>query len=73
MNELADGSYDALVVDVETDDDGVVHVELTITTGPHKGELVTLRASSMKGDPLSLLATPATLIIDAGQPRLVLD
>ena len=41
---LADGTYDALVVDAEESGNGAMGVELTIVAGPAKGEVVTLVA-----------------------------
>lgn len=70
---LADGHYDALIVDATTDDDGTVHLDLTITTGDHKGEMVKLAGRFPGKDELDLLAAPATLVVSGGQPRLTLD
>ena len=70
---LADGSYEALIVDAHTEDDGTIRVELTITTGDHKGEVVQLRGRFPGHDELDLLAAPATLVVSEGQPRVTLD
>jgi hypothetical protein len=70
---LADGSYDALIVDAHTEEDGTVRVEITITTGEHKGEVVQLRGRFPRHDELDLLAAPATLVVSEGQPRVTLD
>jgi hypothetical protein len=70
---LTDGTYDALVVDARTDDDGIVHVDVTITTGEHKGEVVQLAGRFPGKDELDLLAAPATLVVSDGQPVLTLD
>jgi hypothetical protein len=67
---LADGSYDALVVDAEATEDGTVGVELTIVAGPAKGEVVALRASGLAGDPLDLLGVPATITVSDGVPSV---
>jgi hypothetical protein len=71
---LADGSYDVLVVDADGPDDaGVVHLELTLVAGPHKGELVTVAAAGLGRDGLDLLAVPATLTVAAGIPTVHLE
>ena len=70
---LADGRYDALIVDATTDDDGTLHLDVTITTGEHKGEMVKLAGRFPGKDELDLLAAPATLVVSDGQPRLTLD
>jgi hypothetical protein len=62
---LPDGTYDALIVDAA---DG--RLEVTITTGDHKGEVVMLRGSFAGRDELDLLAEPATLTVVDGVPRL---
>lgn len=67
---LADGSYDALVVDATAADDGSVGVELTIVAGAAKGEVVALRAEGLAGDPLDLLGVPATITVVDGAPSV---
>ena len=70
---LTDGTYDALIIDAHADDDGIVRVEATITSGDHKGEVVALRGRFPGHDELDLLAAPATLVVSDGQPSLTLD
>ncbi|HUF33074.1 MAG TPA: hypothetical protein VMN58_07695 [Acidimicrobiales bacterium] len=73
---IEDGTYEAMVVDAsaaEDAPDGVLRVELTITSGPHKGDVVALRGRFPGHDELDLLAAPATLTVDGGQPRVRLD
>jgi len=70
VSELADGVYDALVVDAEERDPGTVAVELTIVAGPAKGEVVALVSSGWSGDPLDLLGVPATLTVRDGEPSV---
>ena len=74
MAHLADGTYDALVVDASTGDDGTIGVEITIVAGPAKGEVVSLRTADLGGtDPLDLLGVPATLNVRDGAPSLRLE
>ena len=70
---LPDGSYDALVVDAHLDEDGTLRLEVTITTGEHKGSVVDLRGRFPGRDELDLLAAPARLVVSDGHPRLTLD
>lgn len=73
---LSDGTYDAFVLDAEPVPDGGagdVEVELTITSGPSKGAVVSVRGRIDDGDPLDLLGIPATLVVEDGTPRLRLD
>lgn len=67
---LPDGTYDALVIDAAEHDDGSVSVDLTIVAGPSKGEVVTLLASGLAGDPLDLLGVPATITVSDGSPSV---
>lgn len=69
---LDDGTYDAMVVDA-SDDAGVVVLELAVLTGPHKGDVVTVRADGLEQDPLELLAVPATLTVAGGEPTVQLE
>jgi hypothetical protein len=70
MSPLPDGSYSVVVVDAfeDTERNGV-HLELAITRGAAKGEVVKLHASSMKRSAIDLLGLPATLVIRDGVPR----
>jgi hypothetical protein len=70
---LADGTYDALVVDTRENDDGTIAVDLTIIAGPAKGDVVTLRATGLDGDPLDLLGVPATITVAGGEPSVRLE
>ena len=72
MTVLDDGSYDAFVVDADIGADGVARVELAITSGARKGDLVSVRAR-VDDDPIALLGLPALLIVDGGEPRVVFD
>ncbi|HEY3723928.1 MAG TPA: hypothetical protein VGN59_11290 [Acidimicrobiia bacterium] len=70
--QLSDGRYDAFVVWADARDDGHIAFELTLTTGDHKGEMVTVLARS-SADPLSRVGLPCTLVVEHGSPRLELD
>jgi hypothetical protein len=67
---LADGTYDAVVVDAEPADDGSCRFELTILAGPHKGEVVALRRAGLADRALDLLGIPATLTVSNGTPTV---
>ena len=70
---LADGTYDVVVVDADDDAGGIVHVEVAILAGEHKGEVVSVAASGLERDPLDLLAAPGTLTVSEGSPSLALE
>lgn len=70
---LADGTYDVFVLDAEEVEGGragEVRVELTVTSGPHKGDVVVVRGDAGARPPLDLLGEPATLVVSDGVPRL---
>lgn len=69
---LPDGVHDVFVVDAE-DEAGVVHLELTILAGEHKGEVVRLASPNLSGEPALLLGTPGTLTVTDGVPNLRLE
>ena len=69
---LPDGTYDAIVVDAERDEDGI-RLELTITAGSHKGEVVAVRASTLTMDPVNVLGIPARIVVTNNSPRVELE
>lgn len=49
-------------------------LDLTITTGPHRGDVVSVRmAGPARGDDLALVGLPCTLVVAGGEPRVELD
>ena len=70
---LPDGRYDVLIVDARTDDEGTVHLDVTVTSGAHKGDVVAIRGRFPGTDEIALLAAPATLVVSEGQPTVTLD
>jgi hypothetical protein len=71
MSVLDDGSYDAFIVWAEQRDNGVA-LELTITTGAHRGDVFNVVTSTFAArDALDLVGLPCTLIVDGDQLRIV--
>lgn len=71
---LPDGTYDVFVVDAEAAaPTGTLRLDLTILTGDHKGQVVSMRAEGLGVDELAALGTPGTLTVRAGEPSLVLE
>jgi len=70
------GAYDAIVVDANRVDDAddatsaSLSIELAITSGARKGDVIALRTDDASVDALELLGLPATLIVEAGVPRV---
>jgi hypothetical protein len=69
---LEDGEYEVIVVDASADGPAL-HLDLTVLTGPHKGEVVSLRAEQLGVDELTALGMPGTLTVVDGAPRVALD
>jgi hypothetical protein len=70
---LEDGTYDALVFDADEAEAGGVAVELTILSGEHKGEVVSVVSAGWRGDALDLLGIPATLTVTEGKPQVTFE
>lgn len=70
---LDDGTYDAFVIDAFDTGEGGTHLDLTITTGGHKGLVVPLASTTSLGDPIELLGMPATVVVAFGVPSVTID
>jgi hypothetical protein len=76
MTMLPDGNYDVIVVDTERGDDGDLRIEVTISLGPHVGDVIRLRERHVERgksgagseDPYALLGVPGTLRVRGGEP-----
>jgi multidrug efflux pump subunit AcrA (membrane-fusion protein) len=73
MDSLPDGEYSVFVIDAELLDDGTTRLEITITVGEHKGEVVAVRASHLTGDPVMMMGLPGTLRVVDGVPRVDIE
>jgi hypothetical protein len=69
---LPDGTYHAIVIDGERDEDGV-WLELTVIAGAHKGDVVAVRANDAMLDPIAALGLPARLVVDGGRVSMELE
>ncbi len=70
---MEDGTYDVIVVEAEELADGVVAVELAVSSGARRGEVVRLTAAGWGRTWSDLLAAPGTLHVSGGEPHLSLD
>ena len=76
MSMLPDDTYDVFIVDARasTDDDvNAMELELTITSGEHKGEVVSVRATNLERDEIELIGLPAQLRVVNGTPSVEFD
>lgn len=72
---LADGTYDAFVVDAVVDpgDPDLTALDLTIVAGDHKGEVLTIAARGLGRSEIDLLGMPATITVTGGAPHVRID
>lgn len=73
MPALDDGTYDVLVIDAREDDEDVLHLELAVVSGAHKGEVVHLSGPRRGRGATDVLGLPATLCVDGASLRLSFD
>jgi hypothetical protein len=73
VEPLPDGNYDVMIVDVEAGDEQRVRIDVVVTAGSHRGEVVSLRTAPMQRDPLGLMGLPACLRVNDGTPDLEID
>jgi hypothetical protein len=70
MPPLDDGSYDAFIVWAEPRDNGVA-LELTITTGAHRGDVVNIVTSAFAArDAFDRIGLPCTLVVRGDSIRV---
>ena len=69
---MNDGTYEAIVVDAERVASGV-RLELAITAGPHKGDVVAVHATHLTMDPIETLGIPARIVVMNDIPRVALE
>jgi hypothetical protein len=72
---LSDGTYDAFIVDARDGEEisRAMHIELAITSGARKGDVISMRATNMQRDAIALIGMPATLRVVDGKPHLTID
>ncbi len=70
---LGDGLYEANIIWAEEVSDGALSIDLVITNGVKKGELLTLRAQHLtQRDPIDLAAHPCRVRVLNGEPEILL-
>jgi succinate dehydrogenase/fumarate reductase flavoprotein subunit len=70
---LTDGTYDVVVVDAEEGEDGTMTLDVAVSSGPRRGEVVGVMARRLDRGWADVLGAPATLTVTGGEPRLVFD
>lgn len=71
---LEDGTYDVFVVDAEAIGPGhALRLDLTVLSGAHKGEVVSMTATGLAIDELDALGMPGTLTVTGGEPSIAIE
>jgi hypothetical protein len=70
MCAIDDGSYDVVVIEAHESGDESLLLELVITAGALRGEVVRVHARSFGGAWTDLLGAPATLTVTDGKPHI---
>lgn len=73
MSALEDGTYDVMVVDARDTDDGAITVDLAVSSGPHRGDVVTVHAAQSQHTWMELLGAPGTLHVAGGEPTFRIE
>ena len=73
MSALEDGTYDVMVVDARDADGGAITVDLAVSSGPHRGDVVTVHAARSQDTWMDLLGAPGTLVVTGGEPTFHID
>jgi cell division protein FtsX len=73
MPALEDGRYDVIVVEATEDPDDVMRLDVAISSGPHRGEVISITAVHLGRSWIDALAAPATLTVEEGRPVLSFD
>jgi hypothetical protein len=73
MHALDDGAYDGFIVWAESRDNDHIALDITITTGAHKGDVVSVSTRASRRDPIALIGLPCTLFVRDGVPRVEFD
>ena len=70
MTPLDDGTYDAFIIWAEQRDDGVA-LDLTITTGAHRGDVINIVTSTFAArDAFDCVGLPCTLVVRGDAIRI---
>ena len=70
MSQLDDGVYDGIVIDAKEIDDQAIHIEVALSSGPRKGEIINVSARHLRHSWLELLGMPATITVAHGEPHI---
>jgi hypothetical protein len=73
VHALDDGTYDGFIVWAETRENDRVTLDITITAGVRKGDVVNVNARAFPHDPIAVIGRPCTLVVHDGVPRVELD
>ena len=70
MSQLDDGVYEGIVIDAKEIGDEAIHIEVALSSGSRKGEIITISARHLRRSSLDLLGMPATITVAHGEPHI---
>lgn len=70
---LSDGAYDVMVIDARPTAEDWTVLELVISAGESKGEVMELRVHGLDLDPVDLLGLPGVVEVHGSVPRFLLS
>ncbi len=73
MHAFEDGDYDGFIVWADARDDDRVALDITITAGARKGDVVSVSARALHGEPVALVGLPCTLRVQDGVPHVEIE
>jgi hypothetical protein len=73
MSAIEDGTHDGVVIDVDERDDDTIALDIALSRGAHKGEVVRVRTTRTERDALTWLGLPVVVIVDGATVRVRVD
>jgi hypothetical protein len=73
VNSIGDGTYDVVVIDADEVGDDTLVLELVVSSGLHRGEIVRVNARGLGRTWVDVLGVAGTLVVTDGRPRVALD
>jgi hypothetical protein len=73
MRDIGDGTYEVMVIEAAEIADNTLALDLVITAGAVRGEIVHVTARGLDVTWTDVLGRPATLTVSAGSPHIALE
>jgi hypothetical protein len=73
MCDINDGTYEVVVIEAVEHSDDALALELVISSGAHRGDIVRVIARGLGRAWSDVLGLPAVLTVSDGRPRITLE